>query len=163
GDTDTFTVNLDAGQTVTLLVTPTAAGLRPTVRLVGPDDDTLATATAAAAGQPALLQTGPGRAGGTYRVVGRGAPPGRRGASVKLALNAAAETEGVTTGSNATAATAQDINGSFVSLRTTLARAQRGAVLGTTENSLNYAASAVAPSFTDISTTGNRSANAVGD
>src|SRR5262249_8785161 len=82
--------------------------------------------------------------------------------SVKLTLNAAVETEGVTTGPNATAATAQDINGSFVSLNTPLTRAQRGAVLGTTENSVNYVASSVAPTLIHISTTGNRSVNAVG-
>src|SRR4029077_1962417 len=68
-DKDTFTVNLDAGQTVTLLATPTTAGLRPTLRLVGPDDEVLAAATAAGAGQPALLQTVPIRTAGTYRVV----------------------------------------------------------------------------------------------
>jgi hypothetical protein len=161
-DTDTFTVGLDAGQTVTLLVTPTGDSLRPTVRLVGPDEDVLASAMADAAGQPALLQTVPARAAGTYRIVVGGASSTAGGYSVKLTLNAAVETEGVTTGSNATAATAQDINGSFIGLRTPLTRAQRGAVLGTTENSLNYAASSVAPSLIDISTTGNRSANAVG-
>ena len=73
----------------------------------------------------------------------------------------AIETEGVTTGSNATPATAQDINGSFLSVKTPLTRAQRGAVLGTTENSFDYVANSVAPSFIDISSTGNRSTNAV--
>jgi hypothetical protein len=163
GDTDTFTVNLDAGQTVTLLVTPTAAGLRPTVQLVGPDEDVLASARASAAGQPALLQTVPAQDAGTYAIVVGSANRTVGSYSVKVTLNAAIETEGVTTGSNATPATAQDINGSFVSLRTPLTRAQRGAVLGTTENSVNYAPSSVAPSFVDISSTGNRSTNAVGN
>src|SRR5262249_40268110 len=93
-DTDTFTVGLDAGQTVTLLVTPTADGLRPTVRLVGPGGDVLASATASAAGQPALLQTVPARDAGTYRVVVGGASATVGGYSVKLTLNAAVETEG---------------------------------------------------------------------
>src|SRR5262249_21800662 len=72
-DTDTFTVNLDAGQPLTILVTPTTAGLRPAVRLVGPDDEALAAATGAGAGQPALLQTAPIRTAGTYRIVVSGA------------------------------------------------------------------------------------------
>src|SRR5262249_8982581 len=125
-DTDTFTVSLDAGQTVTLLVTPTADGLRPTVRLVGPDGGGLASATASAAGHPALRQTVRARDAGTYRIVVGGANSTAGGYTVKLTLNAAVETEGVTTGSNATPATAQDINGSLLSLRTPLTQAQRG-------------------------------------
>src|SRR5262249_50019346 len=113
-------------------------------------------------GQPALLQTAATTTAGTYRIVVGGASATVGNYSVKVTLNAAVESEGETAGSNATPATAQDINGSFVSLRTPLTRAQRGAVLGTTENGFNYAASSVPSSFTDISTTGNRDANAVG-
>jgi hypothetical protein len=161
-DTDTFTVNLDAGQTMTVLATPTSAGLDPTLQLIDPSGKVLATAMATSAGQPALLQTVATTTAGTYRIVIGGANLTVGNYSVKLTLNAAVETKGLTTGSNATAATAQDINGSFLSLRTPLTRAQRGAVLATTENSVNYAASSVSTSFTDISTTGNRSDNAVG-
>jgi hypothetical protein len=162
-DKDTFTVNLDAGQTVTLLATPTSAGLKPTIQLIDPNNRVLATTTAASAGQAALLQTVATTSAGTYQIVIGGANSTVGNYSVELTLNAAIETEGVTTGSNATPATSQDINGSFLTLNTPLTRAQRGAVLGTTENSFNYVASSVAQSFIDISTTGNRSANAVGN
>ena len=48
---------LDAGQTVTVLVTPTTAGLQPTVQVLASSSTVLGAATAAAAGQTALLQT----------------------------------------------------------------------------------------------------------
>jgi hypothetical protein len=162
GDTDTFTVNLNAGQTVTVLATPTSAGLQLAIQLIDPNNRALATTTATSAGQPALLQTVPTTTAGTYQIVVGGANAAIGNYSVKVTLNAAVETERVTTGSNATPATAQDINGSFIGLKTPLTRAQRGAVLGTTENNVVYAASSVAPSFIDIRSTGNLSANAVG-
>jgi hypothetical protein len=108
------------------------------------------------------LETVPTSTAGTSRIVVGGANAAIGNYSVEVTLNAAVETEGVTTGSNATPATAQDINGSFIGLKTPLTRAQRGAALGTTENSLVYAASSIASSFIDISPTGNRSVSAVG-
>src|SRR5262249_55091011 len=36
GDTDTFAFTVDAGQTITVLVTPTSDGLRPSAQLLGP-------------------------------------------------------------------------------------------------------------------------------
>src|SRR5262249_10955526 len=55
--TAAFTASPDAGQTVTVLATPTSAGLNPTLQLIDPSGKILATAAATGAGQPALLQT----------------------------------------------------------------------------------------------------------
>ena len=54
-DTDSFTIDLDAGQTITAVVQP-AAGLQPTVTLTGPGV-TIGPQTASAAGKAVFLQT----------------------------------------------------------------------------------------------------------
>ena len=56
GDTDGFTLALDPGQTLSVLVQPNAAGLRPTVEVRDGANVLVATHTAAAAGQNALIQ-----------------------------------------------------------------------------------------------------------
>src|SRR5262249_43541682 len=57
GDTDTFTLAVDLGQTITVLVTPTAPALQPTVELRDPSGTLIGSATAAVTGENALLQT----------------------------------------------------------------------------------------------------------
>jgi hypothetical protein len=135
GDTDNFTLNIDPGQTVTLLVTPTDPGLQPTVQLLDPSGQTLGSAVAAAAGQNALLQATATTTGGTY-TIGVGGASGKVGHyTVRATLNAALENEGTVVGaSNDTPATAQDLGPSFVTVQTSLSQAQRGAVVGTTDN-----------------------------
>ena len=56
------------GQTITVLVTPTPSGLQPTVTLLDPSASTIGSATAAVAGQPAMLQTVATTTGGTYTI-----------------------------------------------------------------------------------------------
>ncbi len=131
GDTDTFTLGVDAGQTITLLVTPTSAGLRPSVQLLGPTGAVLGSATAGTAGQNALLETVPATAGGTYRFVVSGAGGTTGNYTLQATLNAALEVEGNIPGvNNDTWPTAQDLIGSFVTLQTPQGGAQRAAVLG---------------------------------
>jgi hypothetical protein len=67
GDTETYTLAIDPGQTITVLVTPTSSGLRPSVQLIDPNNNVIGSATATAAGQKALLQTVPTTTGGTYK------------------------------------------------------------------------------------------------
>src|SRR5262249_193478 len=55
GDTDSFTLPLDPGQTLTVLVHPNSAGLQPTVQVTDPDGNPLGSAAASAAGGEALL------------------------------------------------------------------------------------------------------------
>src|SRR5262249_21679277 len=121
----------DPGQTMSVLVTPTAAGLQPMVTLLDPFGSAIGTATAGAAGQKALLQATATPSGGTYSIV-VGSAGGTTGAyTVQVTLNAALENEGNVPGStNNTGATEQDLSGSFVTLQTPQTTAQRGAVSG---------------------------------
>jgi hypothetical protein len=153
GDTDSFTLSLDPAQTVTAIVTG-SGGLQPKVELRNPASTVIGGATAAATNQSALLQTAPAATGGTYTFTVSGAGGTTGNFSLQVILNAARELEGTISGAtNNTRATAQNIDGSFIKLQTSLASAQRGAVNGVTD-SANYTASAVSPVFEDISETG---------
>src|SRR5262249_58001928 len=104
---------------------------QPSVELRNPDSTVIGGATSAGAGQPALLQTAPAATGGTYTFTVSGAGGTTGNYSLQVILNAARELEGTISGAtNNTRATAQDINGSFITLQTSLASASRGAVLG---------------------------------
>jgi extracellular elastinolytic metalloproteinase len=127
-DTDSFTIAVDPGQLVTVVVTPTAAGLRPTAQLTDPQGTVVGTAAAAAAGQAVVLQTVPATVGGTYTVTVGGLSGTTGGYKVRLVLNAAADAE-APGAANDTRATAQDINGSFLDLQGP-GGATRGAVVG---------------------------------
>ncbi len=154
GDTDSFTLAVDPGQTLTVLVTATSAALQPAVTLRDPSNAIIASATAGAAGQNALIQTAPAVTAGTYTMTVAGAGGTTGNYTVQVILNASKEAEGTLVGiTNNTLATAQDINSSFITLQTSQASAQRGAVNGTADGA-NYSAAAVPFSFEDISTTG---------
>ena len=153
GDTNSFTLTIDPDQTVTAIVTG-SGGLQPSVELRNPASTVIGCATAAAANQPALLQTARAATGGTYTFTVSGAGGTTGNYAVQVILNAAKESEGTISGAtNNTLATAQNIDRSFIKLRTSVASAKRGAVNGAT-GSENYSASAVAPAFEDISETG---------
>src|SRR5262245_842730 len=153
GDTDSFTIAIDPDQTVTAIVTG-SGGLQPSVELRNPTSTVIGGATAAAANQPALLQTAPAATGGTYTFTVSGAGGTTGNYSLQVILNAAKEVEGTIAGAtNHTLGAAQNIDGSFIALRTSLASAQRGAVNGVSD-STNYTASAMTPLFEDISGTG---------
>jgi sugar lactone lactonase YvrE len=130
GDTDSFTISLDAGQTVSVAVTPDAA-LQPGVALIGTDGTTVvASATASGPGAAAVLQTIPTATAGTYTVRVSGASSTTGAFTVRLTLNAALQNElyGVTSaGSDDTIVGAQDLSGAFVDLG---GGASRAAVLG---------------------------------
>src|SRR5262249_51238557 len=130
GDTDAFTLAVDPGQTITVVVTPTATGLQPTVQLTGPLGP-LGTASAPAAGQKVALQTLPAAVGGTYTVTVGSVAGTTGGYTVQIILNAFAETEG-TAATNNTPATAQSLGSSFINLQSPAGTASRGAVVGQT-------------------------------
>jgi hypothetical protein len=154
GDTDSFTINLDPNQKISVIVTPTSPGLQPRVELFDPTNTSIGVGSAPAAGQVASLQTISVTAGGVYKITVSGLGGTTGGYTVQVILNAAFETEGVIPGStNNTLATAQDISGAFRTEQTSIATGQIGAVLGTTDNA-GYSASAVAFTFEDISGTG---------
>jgi hypothetical protein len=181
-DKDSFTISLDPEQTVTAVVTGTG-GLKASVKLVkSPFNTTVGTATAAAANQPALLQTAftgddvsehvhshcffhhpfwrsPHFEGGrpdhdddhcqdfhaskTFTFIVSGANGTTGNYTLQLILNAAQEVEGTIAGkTNNTIATAQNINGSFITLVTGVS------------DSTNYTVAPVTATFEDISATG---------
>jgi Bacterial Ig domain len=151
GDNDDFTFAVDPGQKITVVVTPSTQvpnTLRPSVTVKDPSSAILATHTAPAAAQKALLQSISTTAGGIYTISVTGAASSMGLYTVQLILNASAEVE-----SNNTLATAQDIDDSFLTFATADASAQRGAVMGTTDAG-SYLVSTPSFSFTDISTTG---------
>src|SRR5262249_35345559 len=153
GDTDNFTLAIDPNQTITLIGRPTSAGLQPSVTLRDPANNVIATATAPAAGQNAVINTAFATAGGTYTFSMSGAGGTTGDYTLQLILNAAQENEGVIGGDNNTIATAQDISPSFITLHTSQGTAQRGAVVGNSDNA-NYSDSSVTFTFEDISATG---------
>src|SRR5262249_24662742 len=123
GDTDGFTLSVDPGQTITVVVRPTAAGgLQPTVALFD-GSDLVATATAPAPGGEAVLQAV--RASGTLGSLDAprtypGVLSGAGGTAGPYALqfirNAAVEDEGHGGQPNDTRASAQDLEPTFLVL-----------------------------------------------
>ncbi len=123
---DPFTVELDDGQTITLVVDPTAA-LQPTIELLDPGSNSIDTAAAGAAGKDAVLQVVPTNGPGTYTVTIGGAGGTTGGYTLQVILNAAMEMEEHDGPANDGAASAQDLDPTFLPL---VGSAERGAVLG---------------------------------
>lgn len=137
GETDHFTLPVDSGQTVTLVLT-TSPSLEGTLS-VAAGKATVATATAAA-GQDVVIQTikAPGQLGdgspATNYTFSVGSATGALGSyTLEVILNAALENESVGGPSDNTTATAQDLTNSFVLLHSAGQSQQqpaRAAVLG---------------------------------
>lgn len=126
-DTDAFTLAVDGGQTVSLVVAPTFGGLRPAVDLYDPSNNLLASTTAATAGAKAVINSVAVPAG-TCRAVVRGVA-GTGAYTLSLTLNAALEREGLLAGAADDAiATAQDLDPAFINIGET---ARRAAAVGT--------------------------------
>lgn len=159
-DSDSFTISVNAGQTITVLVTP-AAALQPSISVAPSGGPVIGSAIAPAAGKRALLETVPAVAGGSYTITVGGAA-GSGSYTVQVILNAALEAESNDGGTNNSLLTAQDINASFVTVATSVTSAQRGAVLGQTDQ-VTYSAAAVTPAFEDISSSGTKQLQGVDD
>jgi Ca2+-binding RTX toxin-like protein len=154
GDTDSYTIDVDPGQTITVLVTADSASLQPSVSLRDPSSIVIGGDTATAAGENALIQTAAAAAAGTYTIDVTGSGLSLGDYTVQVILNAAQEEEDTVAGaSNDTTGTAQNIDGSFITVQTPQASARRGAVLGVTGNA-GYDATPVPFAFEDISSTG---------
>jgi hypothetical protein len=124
GDTDIFTLNLDAGQTLTVLVTP-GGSLQPTIHLTGPSGNFSAPLTAP--GMDAVLQAVAITLPSVYTVTVGGAAGSSGLYTARVILNAALELENHGGASNDTLLTAQDLTGSSVEVG---GGADRLAVLG---------------------------------
>ena len=118
-DTDVFEFVVDSGQSVSVLVEPATATLRPVVELRDAGGALVDLAIASATGNDALLSPvtlGVGL-GGTYSVVVRSSSSATSGPyTAHVTLNAAHETESHNGAANNTIATAQDLNPALLSL-----------------------------------------------
>lgn len=129
-DLDSFTIALDAGQTLSLLLTPTNPALQPSVAVTGPGG-TNQSNTAASAGSPAILNSVPILTAGVYTITTSGAASTVGAYSLTLTLNADRESERDNGVSNDSTATAQNIDPSFISQAAGVSKA---AVVGRLED-----------------------------
>jgi hypothetical protein len=126
-ESQNFTVWLDGGQTLTAIVQPTSAELRPSVSVIDPAGATLSAALAGSAGQDVVVQSIAVTSAGTYTIAvgGDGATAGSF--SVQLLLSAAAESEQYNGPRNDTPAAAQDLT---TAMRSLAGLGSVGAVVG---------------------------------
>jgi hypothetical protein len=133
GGTDTYTLPLAAGQTLTLVMT-TGAGLTGTVALKDPGGNVIGTATGSVPGATVVLQTAPVAIPGFYSLVAGGAGGTTGTYTLQAILNAAYKQA---TDSINTIATAYDLTGAFASLGTN-PPANRAGVVGVLSASPDY-------------------------
>jgi subtilisin family serine protease len=126
GDTDQFTLDLGAGQTLSVLVRPATHSLQPSVELRAPDASVAGAATAGSAGQPAFTPPVP-TSTGAYTIAVTGAGGSTGGYTVQVFINTALEAEQSGGAANDSHDTAQDLDPAFIAPGQNLARA---AVLG---------------------------------
>ena len=107
-DVDNLTVNLDPGQTLTVIGTPSTPGLQLVITVLDPGGNVVGTATAPAPGQDAVLETVPVATGGVYTIQVSDAGGNLGLYSVQAYLNSYVKTGT----SNVSIGTAQDISGS---------------------------------------------------
>ena len=115
GDADSYTLPLAAGQTVSLLVTP-SSGLQAQVSLSGPGGVS-SSASSSAAGAAAALETAAIGTAGTFTITVSGLASTTGSYTVTVYLNAALSTAANGGSSIASLATAEDIDSSFVAAR----------------------------------------------
>ncbi len=130
GDADSFTVDLNSGQTVTLTVVGDA-GLQPSVELFDPAMTSIGTAVTSGHGQSTVLQTIPTSTAGNYTIEIEGANGSTGVCAVQLILNAAVEGETWNGLRNDDPDSAQDLVPGFTALAG--GSATRAAVLGTVD------------------------------
>ena len=134
-DTDDFTIDVDGGQTLTILVQP-GYSLQGTIEMHDSANSLVGgPVTGTFAGSEVILQTAPAATAGTYTITISGT--GSLGYySVGLTLNAALEDEAHGGLVNNDPASAQSIEASFIPL---VGGAQRGAVRGVSGDDDVYA------------------------
>ncbi len=106
-----FTVDVESGHSLALVVTPTEL-LQPTISLSDPDGILLAAKTAQNAGEQVVIRAVPTTAAGTYTITLSSAA-GDGDYRVELLLDATLEDEAHGGAVNDTAATAQELDGTF--------------------------------------------------
>jgi subtilisin family serine protease len=112
GDSDEYTLNLDAGQTLTVVVQP-ASTLAPSISVRDPNGTLIGTSSAAA-GATAILQAVPVRGSGIYRVAVSGSGGSVGAFSLRVILNGLQEAEAYGGSANNSRPTAQPLDGGLV-------------------------------------------------
>jgi hypothetical protein len=115
-DTDSYTISLNAGQNLTVVVHPTGSSLTPAVSILDPSSNVLGNATAGGAGQDVVIETVPITKAGTYTVIvaGNGTTVGPY--SLEVLLNSAVELAEHNGPPDNTIGSAQNLNPAFNSL-----------------------------------------------
>ncbi|MBI1313173.1 hypothetical protein GC176_17925, partial [bacterium] len=129
GEVDAWTVDLDPGQTVSVVVVPNGS-LQPDVEILDSAAATLAATTSSAVGDSLVIQTVAATSSGTYTINVGGASSTTGTYSLDVTLNAAIEPEQSGGAGNDSLATAQDLTASFLTLDS---GASRGAVVAASE------------------------------
>ena len=127
-DVNTLTVNLNAGETLSLVGTAIDPNLQLSITLLDPNGNAVATATAASPGVTALIQTAAISLTGLYSIQISGYSGSLGRYSIKAYLNTFVEESN----SNESLATAEDLSSSSYALGTS--GADRLAVVGTLFN-----------------------------
>ena len=112
-DTDGFTIALDAGQILTVLADP-SPGLQPSVELRDPSNNVVATATAAGAGQDAVIQAYPITAPGVFTITVSGAGATTGTYTLRPVINAVLEAENHNGPANDSRAASQNLEAAFI-------------------------------------------------
>ncbi|HKM53703.1 MAG TPA: SdrD B-like domain-containing protein, partial [Isosphaeraceae bacterium] len=123
-DVDSLTMALDAGETLSVIGTPTTAALRLNICVLGPHNNVITKATAPATGQNAVLQTAEVAKTGTYTIQIRDVAGNLGLYSIQAYLNSYVK-QGT---SNLSLSTATNISGSSIDLGSS--GADRLAVVG---------------------------------
>ncbi len=116
GDVDSFTLNLDPGQILTLVASPISTTLRPRISLFSPEGSLIGATTAAAANQKAVILTIPINLAGEYSISLTGESDTIGAYSIQAVLNATVEAEDNNGPANDTIATAQALDTASISL-----------------------------------------------
>lgn len=133
GDVDRFTIDLEAGALLSVLVDPDPL-LRPVITIRNSNQTVVGSATAAAQGQNVWLQTIEAPVGGDQYTVSVESTAGTLGPySIKVSLNAALENEAHGGGANDTRPDAQAIDNAWIDVP---GAGRRAAVIGKADASL---------------------------
>ena len=106
-DIDYVTIALNAGETLTLMATPTTSSLQLAITVLDPSNNVVASASAPAQGADAIIETAPVTTTGTYTIAVFDLNGNVGQYSITATLNAFVKTGP----SNDTIATAQDLTG----------------------------------------------------
>ena len=115
GEEDRFTIDLQAGQSISLLADGDV-GLRPRIELLAPGGASLGVSTAASAAGQAGLEAHLAPSAGTYTIAVSGAGGTVGGYGVKVLFSATLESESYGTTANDTAGTAENLDSIFIEL-----------------------------------------------